>query len=81
MNEESGTAAIGLGWVKVNPFEVDDDGKDVLVKDDKPVCIRLEFFREDVDGNTKGKSVLGYISGDGITPATAPRPLKRIQNL
>ena len=81
VNEESGTAAIGLGWVKVNPFEVDDDGKDVLVKDDKPVCIRLEFFREDVDGNTKGKSVLGYISGDGITPATAPRPLKRIQNL
>lgn len=81
VNEEFGTAAIGLGWVKVNPFDVDEDGKDILVKDEKPVRIRLEFFREDNDGNEKGKPVLGYITGDGVTPATAPRPLKLIQNL
>jgi len=78
---ENGTAAIGLGWVYGNPFEIDADGKDILEKDGKATRIRVEFFREDADGNPKGKPVLGYISGDGVTPATAPRPLKYIQNL
>jgi glycine cleavage system T protein (aminomethyltransferase) len=78
---ENGTAAIGLGWVYENPFEIDAEGKDILEKDGEVVRIRVEFFREDIDGNPKGKPVLGYISGDGVKPATAPRPLKKIQNL
>jgi glycine cleavage system T protein (aminomethyltransferase) len=81
VNEENGTAAIGLGWVKDNPFAVDGNGKDILINDENPVRIKVEFYREDEDGNPKGKPVLGYISGDGVTPATAPRPLKHIQNL
>ena len=81
VNEEDGTAAIGLGWVLENPFAIDEEEKNILIKDEKPVRIRLEFYREDEHKNQKGKPVLGYISGDGITPATAPRPLKYIQNL
>ena len=79
--EKNGTAAIGLGWVYHNPFEVDEEGKDILIKDDKPVRIRVEFYREDENGNPRGKTVLGYISGDGITPATAPKPLKYMLDL
>lgn len=78
---EKGTAAIGLGWLNHNPFKVDNDGKDILIKDDKAVRIPVEFFKLDNEGNPKGKPVKGYISGDGVTPATAPRPLKNIQNL
>jgi len=76
-----GTAAIGLGWLKHNPFKVDEDGKDVLIIDDKAVRIQVEFYRVDDEGNPKGKPVKGYISGDGVTPATAPKALKNIQNL
>ncbi len=79
--DENGTAAIGLGWVSSNPFEVDKEGKDILEKDGKAVWNKVEFFREDEEKNPKGKSVLGYISGDGVTTATAPKPLKYIQNL
>ncbi|NQV19031.1 MAG: aminomethyl transferase family protein [Armatimonadetes bacterium] len=79
--DENGTAAIGLGWVSINPFEVDKEGKDILEKDGKAVRIKVEFFREDEEKNPKGKPVLGYISGDGVTPATAPKPLKHILNL
>ncbi len=78
---ENGTAAIGLGWVSSNPFEVDEEGKDILEKDGKAIRIKLEFYREDEEKNPKGKPVLGYISGDGVTSATAPKPLKYIQNL
>ena len=81
VNDENGTAAIGLGWVYKNPFEVDENGKDILKQEDKAVRIKIEFYREDDNGNPKGKPVLGYISGDGVTPASAPRPLKNIQNL
>jgi len=81
VNSENGIAAIGLGWLYENPFEVDEDGKDILEKDDKPVRIRLEFYREDENKNPKGKPVLGYISGDGVNPATAHKPLKLIQKL
>jgi len=78
---EHGTAAIGLGWLEHDPFELDADGNDILLKDGKPVRIPLEFYREDDDGNPKGKPVIGYISGDGVNVATAPKPLKHIQNL
>ncbi len=81
VNGAEGTAAIGLGWLYQNPFNIDEDGNDILIKDEKAIRIRVEFCREDENGNPKGKPVLGYISGDGVTPATAPRPLKHIQEL
>lgn len=81
VNEENGTAAIGLGWVYVNPFEIDDNGNDILEKDGEAVRIRVEFYREDENKKPVGKPVLGFISGDGVTPATAPKPLKLIENL
>ena len=81
VNGAEGTAAIGLGWLYQNPFDTDEDGNDILIKDENAVRIRVEFYREDENNNPKGKPVLGYISGDGVTPATAPRPLKHIQDL
>ncbi len=81
VNGEDGTAAIGLGWLKHNPFKTDEEGKDILIKNDEAVRIRVEFYRVDNEGTPKGKPVKGYISGDGVTPATAPRALKNIQNL
>ena len=78
---EHGTAAIGLGWLEHNPFEVDENGKDVLEKNGQPVRIRMEFYREDDNGDPKGKPLNGYISGDGVNSATAPKPLKHIENL
>lgn len=76
-----GRAAIGLGWLYHNPFEVDDKGKDILMKNDKPIRINVEFYREDVDGKIKGKPTIGFISGDGVNPVTAPKPLRKIQDL
>ncbi len=81
VNGAEGTAAIGLSWLYQNPFDIDEDGNDILIKDEKAIRIRVEFYREDENGNPKGKPVLGYISGDGVSPATAPRPLKHIQDL
>jgi aminomethyltransferase len=81
VNGEEGTAAIRLGWLKRNPFKVDKDGKDILIEDDKAIRIPVEFFRLDNERNSKGKPIKGYISADGVTPATAPRALKNIQNL
>ncbi|MDP8267649.1 MAG: aminomethyltransferase family protein [Candidatus Tenebribacter davisii] len=81
VNGEEGTAAIGLGWLEHNPFQIDQEGKDILTENKKAVRIPVEFFRVDKDGIIKGKSVIGYISGDGVTPATASKALKNIQNL
>jgi len=81
VNEEKGTAAIGLGWLYINPFCKDADGNDILVSEEEPVRIRVEFYREDAEGNPKGKPVLGYITGDGVSKASAPRPLKHIEKL
>ena len=60
---------------------MDENGKDILQKDGKAVRIRLEFYREDAEKNPKGKPVIGYISGDGVTPATAHKPLRLIAKL
>jgi len=81
VNGEQGTAAIGLAWLTHNPFEIDAEGKDVLSKEEKAVRITVKFYKEDADGNPKGKPVLGYISGDGVNPATAPKALKNIAKL
>jgi hypothetical protein len=81
VNEEVGTAAIGLGWLCINPFGTDENGNDVLEKENKPIRIPVEFYREDEAKNRMGKPILGFISGDGVTPATASKPLKQIENL
>ncbi len=81
VNQENGYAAIGLAWLNNTPFEVDADGKEIMEKDGKPVYIPVEFFTELEDGSIKGKALKGFISSDGINPATAPRPLKNIEKL
>ncbi len=81
VNAENGVCAIGLGWLYDNPFEVDKEGKDILSIDGESVRIKVEFYNEDNDGNPKGRPILGFISGDGVNPATAHRPLKNIENL
>jgi|SRR5690554_638987 len=81
VNEENGIAAIGLGWLYNNPFQVDDKGNDILVKGEEGVKIKVNFFREDKDRKPIGKPVKGFISGDGVNPATAPRALKAIEKL
>lgn len=80
VNGEDGTCAIGLGWFTHNPFQVDADGNDILADENGTVRIKVEFFKTK-NGEKKGKPILGYISGDGINPVTAPKALKNIQNL
>ncbi|MBN1327751.1 MAG: aminomethyltransferase family protein [Candidatus Cloacimonetes bacterium] len=81
VNEPEGTAAIGIGWLYHNPFDTDSEGNDILEKDGQAVRIRVEFYREAEKGEPTGKAIIGYISGDGVNPATASKPLKHIENL
>ncbi|MFO7660341.1 MAG: hypothetical protein R6V77_05460 [Candidatus Cloacimonadaceae bacterium] len=76
-----GVAAIGLGWLYKTPFELDAEGEEITAIDDKPVRIKVEFFRENENKQATGSPVLGYITNEGVTPATAPKPLKNIENL
>ncbi|HHV37373.1 MAG TPA: aminomethyl transferase family protein [Candidatus Cloacimonetes bacterium] len=81
VNDENGNAAIGFVWLYDNLFETDEEGKDITTKDDKPIRIALELFREDKDGNPSGRPVLGYITQEGINEATAHKALRHIENL
>ncbi|MCF7920596.1 MAG: aminomethyl transferase family protein [Candidatus Cloacimonetes bacterium] len=81
VNGIEGTAAIGLAWLEHNPFEVDTEGNDILTKEGQAVRIAVEFYREDESGNAIGKPVLGFVSGDGVNEATAPKALKNIEIL
>jgi len=81
VNEELGTAAIGMGWFYESVFDKDAEGKDIAENGGKPVRISVEFYREDDNGSPIGSAVLGYVTLEGITPATAPKPLKNIENL
>jgi aminomethyltransferase len=81
VNDPSGTAAIGLTWLYDNQFETDAEGKDIVEIDGSPVRIAVEFYREDAEGKPSGSPVLGYITQEGISPATAPKALKNIENL
>lgn len=76
-----GVAAIGLGWLYKTPFELDSEGKEITEIAEKPVRIHVEFYREDENKQPVGTPVLGYITNEGITPATASKPLKNIENL
>ncbi|MCK9557434.1 MAG: aminomethyl transferase family protein [Candidatus Cloacimonetes bacterium] len=81
VNDPAGTAAIGLVWLYENQFERDAEGNDIVELDGKPVRIHVEFYREDADRKPSGSPVLGYISQEGVSPATAPKALKAIENL
>ncbi|MDD3563326.1 MAG: aminomethyl transferase family protein [Candidatus Cloacimonetes bacterium] len=81
VNDPEGTAAIGLAWLADNQFATDAEGKDIVSQDDKPVRIPVEFYREDEAGQPKGSAMLGYLTQEGISPATAPKALKNIENL
>jgi len=81
VNGPDGTAAIGIAWLYDSPFEKDENGEPILEKDGKPVWIPVEFYREDENRNLKGRAVLGFIAADGVNPATAPLPLKKIAKL
>ncbi len=76
-----GTAAIGMAWLYENQFETDAEGKDIVMIDDKPVRIMVEFFREDSEKKPMGRPLLGYITQEGVSPATAHKALKNIENL
>lgn len=76
-----GVAAIGLGWLYKNPFSTDAEGKDIIEVDGLPIRLHVEFYREDEHKNPLGTPVIGYITAEGITQATAPKPLKNIENL
>jgi len=69
VNDPEGTAAIGLAWLYANPWA------------DPAEPVHVECYKEDENGNPVGKPVLGYLSPDGVTPATAPKPLKNVENL
>ncbi|MBM4400250.1 MAG: aminomethyltransferase family protein, partial [Candidatus Cloacimonetes bacterium] len=78
---EDGIAAIGLGWLYKTPFEIDATGKEITEINDVPVRIHVEFYKEDDTKKPVGSPVIGYITNEGITPATASKPLKNIENL
>ncbi|PKN73173.1 MAG: aminomethyltransferase [Candidatus Cloacimonetes bacterium HGW-Cloacimonetes-3] len=81
VNEEHGTAAIGLGWFYSPLFAKDADGKEISEADGKAIRIPLEFYREDAEGKPTGSPTIGYATLEGISAATAPKPLKNIENL
>ncbi len=81
VNEPDGTAAIGLAWLRVNPYARDAEGKFITEQDGQPIRVPVQFFREDAAKNPSGSPLLGYLTMEGITPATAPKPLKNIENL
>ena len=71
VNEKDGTAAIALAWLNINPYTSDSN---------EPIRLKVDLYREK-DGVLTGKPILGYISSDGVNPATASKPLKAIENL
>lgn len=81
VNEEQGSCAIGLGWLYKPLFAKDSEGKEIAFEGDKPLRIPCEFYRENEAHEPSGNPVLGFITLEGVSPATAPKPLKNIENL
>lgn len=81
VNAEDGNAAIGLAWLHKNPFARDAAGKFITHENDLPIRIPVQFFRVDAAGNASGSPLTGYLTMEGVSPATAPKPLKNIENL
>ncbi len=76
-----GNAAIGLAWLYKHPFKRDAEGKPVSEQDGVPIRIPVQFYREDEAHQPTGTPLNGYLTMEGITPATAGKPLKNIENL
>ncbi|MGC9361877.1 MAG: aminomethyl transferase family protein [Candidatus Syntrophosphaera sp.] len=81
VNAEDGSAAIGLAWLRKNPFEKDSEGNYISHIEEKPVRIAVDLYRVDQEENPIGSPLKGYLTLEGVTPATAPKPLKHIENL
>ncbi|HOD59712.1 MAG TPA: aminomethyltransferase family protein [Candidatus Syntrophosphaera sp.] len=81
VNAEDGNAAIGLAWLYYNPFPKDETGKFISEKDGVPIRIPVQFYRVDEQNNPLGTPLLGYLTMEGVSPATASKPLKFIENL
>ncbi len=81
VNDEHGTAAIGLGWFYSPLFTMDADGKEIGEADGKPIRVAVECYREDAEGKPSGSPTIGYVTLEGISVATAPKPLKNIETL
>jgi len=81
VNEENGSAAIGLVWLYNSPFDLDAEGKEIAQDGEKPLRIKVEFYKENEARIASGTPVLGYITMEGVSVATAPKPLKQIENL
>lgn len=77
VNDPEGSAAIGLVWLNYIPELTEGLAED----DEIGPRITVELYREDAEGNPSGKPLKGYLSANGINPATAPRALKNIENL
>ncbi|MBP7194282.1 MAG: aminomethyltransferase family protein [Candidatus Cloacimonetes bacterium] len=75
--DPEGSAAIGLAWLyKIPPMTAGRDEGD-------PVGPHLpvDLFKEDAAGNPIGQALKGYLTTEGISPATAPKALKNIEQL
>lgn len=81
VNAEDGNAAIGLAWLHESPFAKDAEGNFITHEGETPLRIPVEFFRVDEAGNKVGSPLAGYLTMEGVSPATAPKPLKNIENL
>lgn len=79
--DPNGTAAIGMAWLYQSPFQHDAEGNEITVQNDKPIRVPVQLYREDAEGKATGSALLGYLTVEGISPATAPKPLKNIENL
>jgi aminomethyltransferase len=81
VNAEDGNAAIGLAWLYRNPFAKDAEGNYIISVDGAPVRVPVQLYRTDEAGNTTGTPLVAYLTMEGVSPATAPKPLKNIENL
>ncbi|MDY0151552.1 MAG: aminomethyl transferase family protein [Candidatus Cloacimonas sp.] len=81
VNDEHGTAAIGMGWFYDAMFAHDASGNPIGEKDGQTIRIPVELYREDSEGTATGTATLGYVTLEGISPATAPKALKNIESL
>jgi len=75
--EPSGSAAIGLAWL----YSVPAMTAGLEENDAVGPHIAVDLYKEDAGGNPVGPALKGYLTSEGITPATAPKALKNIEQL
>lgn len=81
VNAEEGSAAIGMAWLYRNPFEKGPEGKYIAEKDGVPMRLPVQLYRVDEEDKPVGSPLRGYLTMEGVSAATAPKPLKNIENL